>query len=41
MGGERGANKAGTIPAWSGGFTQAPADWKGPGTRIETYRVSR
>ncbi len=33
MGAEKGANKAGTIPAWTGGWTQAPADWKGPGTR--------
>ena len=33
MGAEKGANKAGTIPAWTGGWTQAPADWAGPGHR--------
>jgi len=33
MGAEKAANKAGTIPAWTGGWTQAPPDWKGPGTR--------
>ena len=34
LGGEKAGNQAGTIPAWKGGFTQAPADWKGPGTRL-------
>jgi hypothetical protein len=33
MGAEKGGNKTGTIPAWNGGWTQAPPDWKGPGTR--------
>jgi hypothetical protein len=33
MGGEKAANKGGTIPEWTGGWTQAPPDWKGPGTR--------
>jgi hypothetical protein len=34
MGGEKAGNKDGTIPAWTGGWTQAPPDWKGPGTRL-------
>jgi len=33
MGGEKAGTKDGTIPAWTGGWTQAPPDWKGPGTR--------
>jgi hypothetical protein len=33
LGAERGAAKGGTIPAWTGGWIQAPPDWKGPGTR--------
>ena len=28
------ANKAGTIPAWEGGLSQAPPDWKGPGNHL-------
>lgn len=31
LGGERAGNKAGTIPAWDGGFTKPPAGYK-PGT---------
>ncbi len=34
LGGEKAGNKAGTIPAWTSGWTQAPADWKGPGHRL-------
>jgi hypothetical protein len=34
LGGEKAANKDGSIPAWNGGYTQAPSDWKGPGTRL-------
>jgi hypothetical protein len=33
MGAEKAGSKDGTIPAWTGGWTQAPPDWKGPGTR--------
>jgi hypothetical protein len=33
MGAEKAGNKDGSIPAWNGGLTQAPPDWKGPGTR--------
>jgi hypothetical protein len=32
-GGERAANKDGSIPAWNGGLAKAPACYKGPGTR--------
>lgn len=31
MGAEKAGNAAGTIPAWSGGLTSAPAGYKGPG----------
>ncbi|MGL4317500.1 MAG: DUF1329 domain-containing protein [Pseudomonas sp.] len=31
LGGEQAGNAAGTIPAWSGGITQAPAGYAGPG----------
>jgi hypothetical protein len=31
LGAEKAGNAAGTIPAWSGGLTQAPAGYKGPG----------
>ena len=34
LGAEKAGSKSGTIPAWNGGWTKAPADWKGPGTRI-------
>ena len=34
MGAEKSGNKDNSIPAWNGGFTQAPPDWKGPGTRL-------
>src|SRR5688572_21465951 len=33
LGGEKAANKDGTIPAWAGGLTQAPACYKGEGKR--------
>jgi len=33
MGGERAANKDGSIPAWAGGLTKAPACYKGEGQR--------
>ena len=33
LGAEKAGSKSGTIPAWNGGWTKAPADWKGPGTR--------
>lgn len=31
LGGDKAANAAGTIPAWNGGITQAPAGYAGPG----------
>src|SRR6218665_1087795 len=31
LGAEKAGNAAGTIPAWTGGMTQAPAGYKGPG----------
>ncbi|WP_017938405.1 DUF1329 domain-containing protein [Zestomonas thermotolerans] len=31
FGAEKAGNAAGTIPAWTGGITQAPAEYKGPG----------
>ncbi|MBI2382663.1 MAG: DUF1329 domain-containing protein [Gammaproteobacteria bacterium] len=34
LGGERAGSKDGAIPEWVGGYTQAPPDWKGPGTRL-------
>ena len=34
MGAEKKANKDGSIPEWTGGYTKAPPDWKGPGTRL-------
>lgn len=38
MGAERAGNADGSIPAWNGGLTQAPAAWKGPGTRyVEAF----
>jgi len=36
VGAEAGANKDGSIPAWSGGMTQAPAGWK-PG-RLDPFK---
>jgi hypothetical protein len=33
MGAEKAGTKDGVIPAWTGGWTKAPPDWKGPGTR--------
>ena len=33
LGGEKGANKDGTIPAWDGGMTKAPAGFGGAGKR--------
>ena len=32
LGAEKAGNKAGTIPAWNGGWTKAPPDWIGPGS---------
>lgn len=32
MGGEKAGNADGTIPAWDGGITKVPADYKGDGT---------
>src|SRR5436190_22343769 len=32
-GGEKGANKDGSIPAWDGGLSKAPADFGGTGKR--------
>ena len=34
MGAEKKANQDGSIPEWTGGWTQAPADWEGPGKRL-------
>ncbi len=34
LGGEKIGNKAGTIPAWTGGYTTAPPGWKGVGHRM-------
>ncbi len=33
MGGEKAANKDGSIPAWDGGLTKSPPCYKGKGTR--------
>jgi hypothetical protein len=42
LGGEREGNAAGTIPAWNGGITQAPAGYAGPGTRhVDPYASDR
>ena len=38
LGGERAGNAAGTIPAWTGGLTKAPAGYQGPGKRhVDPY----
>jgi hypothetical protein len=34
LGAEKKGNKELGIPEWTGGWTQAPADWKGPGTKL-------
>jgi len=34
LGAEKAGNKDGSIPAWNGGWTQAPPGWKGPGERV-------
>src|SRR6185295_7626518 len=34
LGGEKAANADGSIPAWDGGLTKAPADYKGSGSRL-------
>jgi hypothetical protein len=34
LGGEKAANADGSIPAWEGGLTTAPPDYKGEGTRL-------
>ena len=42
LGGERAANAAGTIPAWTGGITQAPAGYAGAGTRhVDPYAADK
>lgn len=42
LGGERAGNAAGTIPAWTGGITQAPAGYGGPGTRhVDPYAADK
>lgn len=38
MGAERAGNADGSIPAWNGGLTEAPAAWGGPGSRyVEAF----
>ncbi len=32
VGAERGASASGNVPAWNGGITEPPADYRGPGT---------
>lgn len=42
LGGERAGNAAGTIPAWTGGLTQAPAGYAGAGTRhVDPYAADK
>ncbi len=42
LGGERAGNAAGTIPAWTGGITQAPAGYGGSGTRhVDPYAADK
>jgi hypothetical protein len=42
LGGERAGNAAGTIPAWTGGITQAPAGYAGAGTRhVDPYAADK
>ncbi len=37
MGAEKAGNKDGTIPAWDGGITQLPANWKLSDPRVDPY----
>jgi hypothetical protein len=42
LGAERAGSKDGTIPEWTGGWTKAPPDWKGPGERpTDPFRDDR
>jgi Protein of unknown function (DUF1329) len=41
MGAERGANKDGSIPAWTGGDTKAPANWKPGAARPDPYAADK
>ena len=42
LGGERAGNAAGTIPAWTGGLTKAPAGYQGPGKRhVDPYAADK
>ena len=41
MGAERGANKDGSIPAWTGGDTKAPAGWKPGQPRPDPYAADK
>ena len=34
LGAEKAGNAKGVIPGWTGGWTQAPPEWKGPGTHL-------
>ncbi|RIK99357.1 MAG: DUF1329 domain-containing protein [Burkholderiales bacterium] len=38
MGAEKAGNKDGTIPAWTGGITKAPAGWKLSDPRVDPYK---
>lgn len=38
MGAEKAGNKDGTIPAWDGGITKAPAGWKLSDPRVDPYK---
>lgn len=37
MGAEKAGNKEGTIPAWEGGITEMPANWKLSDPRVDPY----
>lgn len=41
MGAERAANAAGTIPAWEGGLTTSPADYKPGNRRFDPYAADK
>ena len=41
MGAERGASKDGSIPAWTGGDTKAPANWKPGQARPDPYAADK
>ncbi len=38
VGAEKAGNKDGTIPAWTGGITKAPAGWKPSDPRVDPYK---